>query len=312
MFAAVAGDHNLLAGWRRDKYTRRTREDHSLSKVMPMRSWPFPRAKLLGLRQLFLVVFAAASLLSACAGNDADAPVPDRPAEELYNEAQDFMQQGNYRDAAKSFEEVERQHPYSQWATRGQIMAAYAYYQSNQYDEAVSAAERFIELHPGHKDVPYAYYLAGMSYYEQISDVGRDQEMTQRAEASFSELIRRYPDSDYSRDASLKVDLIRDHLAGKEMEIGRYYQRHRLWLASINRFQAVVEQYQTTTHVPEALHRLTESYLALGMTEEAQASAAVLGYNFPGSAWYERAYALLQQQDLEPQKNEGSWFSRLF
>ena len=169
-----------------------------------------------------------------------------------------------------------------------------------------------IDLHPGNHDVPYAYYMVGQSYYEQISDVGRDQEMTERAQASFTELIRRYPDSDYSRDASLKVDLIRDHLAGKEMEIGRYYQRHRLWLASINRFQTVVEQYQTTTHVPEALHRLTESYLALGMTEEAQASAAVLGYNFPGSAWYERAYALLQRQDLEPKKSEGSWFSRLF
>ena len=277
-----------------------------------MFSWPFPRANLLRARHLVLVVLAAAGLLAGCASKDADAPVPDRPAEELYNEAQNFMDQGNYRDAAKSFEEVERQHPYSQWATRGQIMAAYAYYQSNQYDESVAAAERFIELHPGHKDVPYAYYLAGMNYYEQISDVGRDQEMTTKAQDSFSELIRRYPDSDYSRDAKLKIDLIRDHLAGKEMEIGRYYQRRQTWLAAINRFQTVIEQYQTTTHVPEALHRLTESYLALGMTDEAQASAAVLGYNFPGSEWYQRSYALLQRQDLEPKKSEGSWLSRLF
>ena len=291
---------------------RASRERANLSKVMPMLSWPFPRAELLEVRRLALVVVAAAGLLAGCAGKDADAPPPDRPAEELYNEGQDFMDQGNYRDAAKSFEEVERQHPYSQWATRGQIMAAYAYYQSNQYDEAVGAAERFIELHPGHKDVPYAYYLAGMSYYEQISDVGRDQEMTQKAQDSFSELIRRFPDSAYSRDASLKIDLIRDHLAGKEMEIGRYYQRQRVWLAAINRFQAVIQRYQTTTHVPEALHRLTESYLALGMLEEAQASAAVLGYNFPGSPWYERSYALLQRQDLEPKKSEGSWLSRLF
>jgi outer membrane protein assembly factor BamD len=190
-------------------------------------------------------------------------------------------------------------------------MAAYSYYEANQYEEAIGAAERFIELHPGNKDVPYAYYLIGVSYYEQISDVGRDQEMTQKALEAFNELVRRFPQSDYSRDAELKIDLVRDHLAGKEMEIGRYYQRRQLWLAGINRFRNVVEQYQTTTHVPEALHRLTESYLALGMTQEAQASAAVLGYNFPGSEWYERAYALLQGQDLEPARDEGSWFSRL-
>jgi outer membrane protein assembly factor BamD len=191
-------------------------------------------------------------------------------------------------------------------------MAAYSYYEANQYEESVTASERFIELHPGHKDVAYAYYLIGMCYYEQISDVGRDQEMTQRSQEAFDELIRRFPDSDYSQDAALKVDLIRDHLAGKEMEIGRYYQRRELWLASINRFQTVVEQYQTTTHVPEALHRLTESYLALGMTDEAQASAAVLGYNFPGNDWYQRAYALLQGQQLEPGADEGSWLSRVF
>ena len=158
----------------------------------------------------------------------------------------------------------------------------------------------------------YAYYLMGMCYYEQISDVGRDQEMTQRSQEAFDELIRRFPDSDYSQDAELKVDLIRDHLAGKEMEIGRYYQRREFWLASINRFQTVVEQYQTTTHVPEALHRLTESYLALGMTEEAQASAAVLGYNYPGNDWYQRSYALLQGQQLEPKEGGSSWLSRLF
>ena len=161
MFAAVDGNHDLLAGSGCGKHARPTRGDRLLSKVKPMFSWPFPRANLLRARHLVLVVLAAAGLLAGCASKDADAPVPDRPAEELYNEAQNFMAQGNYRDAAKSFEEVERQHPYSQWATRGQIMAAYAYYQANQYDEAVAAAERFIELHPGHKDVAYAYYLDG-------------------------------------------------------------------------------------------------------------------------------------------------------
>jgi outer membrane protein assembly factor BamD len=277
---------------------------------MPMRpsaiaSRLFPRLA------CFALVFVAA-VLSGCSGDDAESLPPELPAEDLYAQGQNFLAEGNFKEAAKSFEEVERQHPYSQWATRGQIMAAYSYYEANEYEEAVTASERFIELHPGHKDVAYAYYLMGMCYYEQISDVGRDQEMTQRSQEAFDELIRRFPDSDYGQDAELKVDLIRDHLAGKEMEIGRYYQRREFWLASINRFQTVVEQYQTTTHVPEALHRLTESYLALGMTDEAQASAAVLGYNYPGNDWYQRSYALLQGQQLEPQAGGSPWLSRLF
>jgi outer membrane protein assembly factor BamD len=272
------------------------------SRVTPMRL-SF-RLRCFHTRKAGFGLVLAAALFAGCSGDD-DAPPPDLPAEELYTEGQNYMADGNFKEAAKSFEEVERQHPYSQWATRGQIMAAYSYYEANEYEEAVSAAERFIELHPGHKDVAYAYY-------EQISDVGRDQEMTQKAQESFDELIRRFPASDYSRDAELKVDLIRDHLAGKEMEIGRYYQRRKSWLASINRFQTVVEKYQTTTHVPEALHRLTESYLALGMTDEAQASAAVLGYNFPGNDWYQRSYALLQGQQLEPAAGGSSWLSRLF
>jgi outer membrane protein assembly factor BamD len=278
-----------------------------------MRLRPFPPAALPRMQRLPLVLGALAWLVAGCAGSTVDeTQLPDRPAEELYSEGQSYLAENNFREAAKSFEEVERQHPYSQWATRGQVMAAYSYYESNQYEEAIAAAERFIELHPGNKDVPYAHYLMGMCYYEQISDVGRDQEMTRKALETFDELARRFPGSDYTRDAQLKIDLVRDHLAGKEMEIGRYYQRRQLWLAGINRFRNVVEQYQTTTHVPEALHRLTESYLALGMNQEAQASAAVLGYNFPGSEWYERSYALLQGQNLEPVRDEGgSWFSRL-
>jgi outer membrane protein assembly factor BamD len=260
--------------------------------------------------RLALVIVAA--VLTGCSGDDVESLPPDLPAEDLYAEGQNYLADGNFEEAAKSFEEVERQHPYSQWATRGQIMAAYSFYEANKYEDSVAASERFIELHPGHKDVAYAYYLMGMCYYEQISDVGRDQEMTQRSQEAFDELIRRFPDSDYSQDAELKVDLIRDHLAGKEMEIGRYYQRREFWLASINRFQTVVEKYQTTTHVPEALHRLTESYLALGLTDEAQASAAVLGYNYPGNDWYQRSYALLQGQQLEPKEGGSSWLSRLF
>lgn len=253
----------------------------------------------------------AALLLAACSGDDAEQIV-ERPVEELYNQAQDLMQEGDFEAAARAFEEVDRQHPYSQWATRAQMMAAFAYYEAAKYDEAITAAQRFIELHPGHKDVPYAYYIVGICHYEQISDVGRDQEFTRKAMDSFNELIRRFPDSDYARDARLKIDLANDHLAGKEMEIGRYYQRRKQWLAAINRFRTVIEKYQTTTHVPEALHRLVESYLALGVPEEAQSAAAVLGYNYPGSSWYERSYALLQGQDLEPRRGSGSWLSRLF
>ena len=250
-------------------------------------------------------------LLAACSGDDANQIV-EKPVEELYNTAQDLMDDGDYRGAAKAFEEVDRQHPYSQWATRAQMMTAFAYYEGSQYDEAVTAAQRFIELHPGHKDVPYAYYIVGICYYEQISDVGRDQEFTRKSMDAFNELIRRFPESDYARDARLKIDLANDHLAGKEMEIGRYYQRRKQWLAAINRFRSVIEKYQTTTHVPEALHRLVESYLALGVPEEAQSAAAVLGYNYPGSEWYQRSYALLEGQNLQPRRNEGSWFSRLF
>ncbi|MCS7266810.1 MAG: outer membrane protein assembly factor BamD [Geminicoccaceae bacterium] len=250
-------------------------------------------------------------LAAGCARDRRDAYV-ERPAEELYATAQDLLARGEYREAGRAFEEVERQHPYSQLAVRSQIMAAYAYYEANDYEEAIGAARRFIELHPGNPDVPYAHYLIGMSYYERISDVQRDQEMTEEALKAFEELIRRYPDSEYAKDARLKVDLVRDHLAGKEMEIGRYYQKRGQYVAAINRFRTVVERYQTTSHVPEALHRLTECYLALGVRAEAQNAAALLGHNFPGSPWYERAYALLHGQKLEPARGPGSWLPRLF
>jgi outer membrane protein assembly factor BamD len=245
------------------------------------------------LRQALLALAATLLALTACAGKDDEEDYVERPVEELYNQALDQLQDGNPRQAAQDFEEVERQHPYSQWATRAQLMAAYAFYQANAYDDAVDAAQRFIDLHPGHPDVAYAYYLIGVSYYEQISDVGRDQKNTELALQAFEELIRRFPESNYARDAGLKADLARDHLAGKEMNIGRYYLRRAKYVAAINRFRTVIERYQSTTHVPEALHRLTEAYMALGVAEEARRTAAVLGYNFPSSIWYQDSYALI-------------------
>jgi outer membrane protein assembly factor BamD len=179
------------------------------------------------------------------------------------------------------------------WATKAQIMAAFTYYQSNKYDDAIIALDRFIQLHPGHRDIPYAYYLKGLCYYEQISDVGRDQRVTQQALDALAEVVKRFPESPYARDARLKVELAIDHLAGKEMEIGRYYQRSGRWLAATLRFRQVVDTYQQTSHTPEALYRLVESYLSLGVPEEAQKAAAVLGANYPGSEWYQRAYKLM-------------------
>jgi outer membrane protein assembly factor BamD len=234
--------------------------------------------------------------LGACASSGGDEEdYVEEPVDDLYNRAMDLMQQGDDRAAARAFEEVERQHPYSEWATRAQLMAAYAFYEANNYDEAVAAARRFIDLHPGNEDVAYAYYLIGVAHYEQISDVGRDQKMTELALDAFDELIRRFPDSRYARDAEIKADLARDHLAGKEMEIGRYYLRRGEYVAAVNRFNNVIDRYQTTTHVAEALHRLTEAYLALGVQQEARRTASVLGYNFPGSEWYQDSYALFAE-----------------
>ncbi|MGD1876006.1 MAG: outer membrane protein assembly factor BamD [Kiloniellaceae bacterium] len=258
---------------------------------------------------------AAAALLglalTAC-GDDERPAYVEKPVEELYNGALDAMQVGDYEEAARLFDEVERQHPYSEWASKAQLMAAYAFYQENSYDEAVNALDRFIELHPGSPDVVYAYYLKAICYYEQISDVRRDQKATSEALNALEELVRRFPDSKYSRDAQLKIDLALDHLAGKYMEIGRFYQGRSEYLAAINRFRTVIERYQTTTHVPEALHRLVECYLAMGIVDEAKATAAVLGHNFPGSEWYLDSYALLTGENLSPEDSGGSWISGIF
>lgn len=232
----------------------------------------------------------------------------ERPVEQLYNEALDHMQEKLYSEAVASFDEVERQHPYSAWATKAQLMAAYAHYLGNRYDNAILALDRFIQLHPSNRDVAYAMYLKGLSYYEQISDVARDQKITELALNSFKELIARFPQSKYARDAKIKIDLAHDHLAGKEMEIGRYYHEKNQYLAAINRFRNVVENYQTTTHVPEALHRLTEAYLSLGIVDEARKTAAVLGHNFPGSEWYIDSYEIVEGKTVRVTKEEVPWW----
>ena len=245
-------------------------------------------------------VLVVAGTLAACGSDDGPEYV-ERPVDELYNSAMNALLAGNYPESARLFDEVERQHPYSVWASKAQLMAAYSYYQDNKYTDAINALDRFIQLHPGNRDVAYAYYLKALSYYEQISDVQRDQKMTKLALESLDELQRRFPQSRYARDAALKADLARDHLAGKNMTIGRFYQKQGEYLAAINRFRDVIKGYQTTTHVPEALHRLVECYLAIGVIGEAQATAAVLGYNYPGSDWYVDSYALLTGIDLIPE-----------
>lgn len=259
-------------------------------------------------------VLAVSLVLSACSIFEDEKPVyVEKPVDELYNRGVDLMGSRKFADAALTFEEVERQHPYSVWATKAQIMAAYGYYKSNNYQEAISALDRFIQLHPTHEDVGYAYYLKGLAYYEQISDVTRDQQMTTLALQSLKEVVTRFPDSKFARDAKFKMELTYDHLAGKEMEIGRYYHNQHQYLAAINRFRAVVDKYQTTTHVPEALHRLTEAYLALGLKDEARKTASVLGHNFPGSEWYMDSYEMLTGENVRPQAEEEdkAWYDNL-
>ncbi len=238
-----------------------------------------------------------AALLAGCATskNKADTQYVARDVSTLYNAGKYRLDRGQYKLAAALFDEVERQHPYSPWARRAQLMSAFSYYMNKDYPESISAAQRFLSIHTGNKDAPYAYYLIALCYYEQIADVTRDQKITSQALDALGEMIRRYPDTRYAADARLKLDLVNDHLAGKEMEIGRFYQRRGQWLAATLRFRTVVDKYQTTTHTPEALERLVESYLSLGIPAEAQKAAAVLGRNYPGSKWYERSFKLMRE-----------------
>ena len=251
------------------------------------------------LSRIALPLVAVAILLPAAGfarkSKSGDTEYVARDVNTLYSLAKKRLDQGNYLLAAKLFDEVERQHPYSVWARRAQLMSSFSYYMAQSYPEAVSSSRRFLTIHPGNKDAAYANYLIAMSYYQQIEDVNRDQKITQQAADTFGELMRRYPGSRYAADARLKLDLINDHLAGKEMEVGRFYQRQGNWLAATLRFRTVAEKFQTTSHTPEALERLVECYLALGIPEEARKSAAVLGANYPGNEWYKRSYNLIQR-----------------
>jgi len=255
------------------------------------------------------ILFACAVLLAGCGSTDPDAYV-ERPVNQLYNSAINALEARRWSDAAEMFDEVERQHPYSVWATKAQLMAGYAHYQANKYPDALIALNRYIQLHPGNKDIAYAYYLKALSYYEQISDVSRDQGFTQRALTALNDIVKRFPRTKYARDAQLKIDLTRDHLAGKEMSVGRYYQKKRQYLAAINRFKIVIDKFQTTTHVPEALHRLAESYSAVGMKNEARKTAAVLGHNYPGNEWYIDSYALMTGKDVREKPEERGFLTR--
>ncbi|OAN55262.1 transporter [Paramagnetospirillum marisnigri] len=252
------------------------------------------------------LALSALLALGACSGKKDE--YVERPVEELYNSAMDMIDQGEYYKAAQAFDEVDRQHPYSVWATKAQLMGAYALYERNKYDDAIINLDRFIQLHPGNRDVAYAYYLKGLCFYEQITDVARDQKMTEQAMKTLQEVVDRFPTSTFARDAKLKIDLARDHMAGKEMSVGRYYLTTKQYLAALNRFKTVAEQFQTTSHVPEALHRMVEVYVILGLDGEAARTAAVLGHNFPGSEWYTDTYAIVEHGDLDPAKRKDkSW-----
>src|ERR1700722_12542534 len=260
---------------------------------------------------LCLALVLLAAPLVGC--NKEEDYVPDSPADLLYNEGLYLLNnKQEYKEAAKKFDEVDRENPYSDWARKALLMSAYAYYQAEDYESCVNSAKRYVTLHPGSPDAAYAQYLIGASYYDQIVDVSRDQSRADRAIDALQEVIRKYPNSEYAINAKKKIEMARDQLAGKEMQIGRYYMNSRDFVGAINRFKVVVTQYQTTRHVEDALERLTEPYIALGITDGAQTAAAVLGHNFPESPWYKDAYNLVRNSGQEPNENKGSWISRAF
>ena len=242
-----------------------------------------------------------------------DETFVDEPADKLYNEGLYLMnQKKDPKAATKKFEEVDREHPYSDWARKSLLMSAYSFYQAGDYDGCIGAATRYVTLHPGSPDAAYAQFLIASSQYDQIPDISRDQNRTEKAIAAMEEVVRKYPTSEYAVSAKAKLQAARDQIAGKEMDIGRYYMQRRDYTAAINRFKSVVTQYQTTREVEEALYRLTEAYLAIGIVGEAQTAAAVLGHNFPDSRWYQDAYNLVKSGGAEPSENQGSWISRAF
>ncbi|MGH1422897.1 MAG: outer membrane protein assembly factor BamD [Hyphomonas sp.] len=253
-------------------------------------------------KSLACLALSAALVATACqsgARRQEALAYVERPVEQLYNQAAAELDSRDYQTAILLFNEVERQHPYSEWARRSMVMTSFANYSARNYDEAIASSQRYLALHPGGSEADYAYYLIAASYFEQIVDVGRDQKTTELARNALLDVSRRFPDSQYARDASVKIDMVNDQLAGKEMEVGRWYLRHNQTLAAVNRFKTVVDDYDTTSHAPEALHRMVESYLTLGLTGEATKSAAVLGHNYPQSDWYRMSYRLLTNKGVD-------------
>lgn len=273
--------------------------------------------RLLPLLLMLLVMAGCSSTPKPVENADTGASAPTEPPETLYSHGVDALNAKNYSVAVTQFDHVEENYPYSSWAVNAQLMQGYTQYLQNKYTDSIGTLNRFIQLHPTSRDIAYAYYLRALCYYEQIADISRDQKGTQDAMGALQDVVNRFPDSPYARDASLKIDLCRDHLAGKEMEIGRYYEKQHLYSAAIGRFQRVVDDFQTTNHVPEALHRLTEIYLLLGLPNEAKKTAAVLGHNYPGNIWYEDSWNQLVDDGAVKgrtigEADNGGFFARTF
>lgn len=264
-----------------------------------------------------ILIAATATVLTACqnARRSQEVAYVERPVEQLYERATSELDKRDYDDAILLFNEVERQHPYSEWARRSSLMSAFASYESRRYDDAIATSQRYLSLNPAGQGAPYAYYLISASYFDQIMDVGRDQKTTELAKDALNDVVRRYPDTDYARDARIKLDMVQDQLAGKEMEIGRWYLRRNQHLSAVNRFRTVVKDYDTTSHTPEALHRLVETYLSLGLKQEALVAGSVLGYNYPESVWYRDTYRLLGEEGLDPEAaseaQKRTWLQKL-
>ena len=276
--------------------------------------------RLTGRGLALVLVVGTAFALTGCSDStfhlpgfgDRETRLEGQTPEEIYMDAERLLSEGNPKLAGDTFGEVERLYPYSDWAKRAMLMSAFAYHEGGQYDDSRAAAERYLEFFPADVDAPYAQFIIALSYYDQIVDIGRDQDNTFQALQEMRDIIERYPDSEYAKSAQMKFELALDHLAGKEMEIGRYYLNRGHYTAAINRFRVVVEEYQTTTQTPEALHRLVESYLSLGLVKEAQTAAAILGHNFQGSVWYQRSYALLTGRGLQPANAGDSWLNEVY
>ena len=264
---------------------------------------------------LFLIFALISLLFSSCSNSQNNIGIgvsEDKAAEEIFNSGERELIRRRYNDAAEKFKEVERLYPYSDWAKRALIMQVYSFHKDKEYENVVSAANRFIEFHPKDKDIPYAYYLIGLSYYDQVLAIGRDQKLTQEALKIFKLIIKEYPDSEYASSSQIKFDFLKNQLASKEMEVGRYYLKRSHYVSAINRFRGIIEDFSTTSQVPEALHRLVEAYLSLGLTDEAQTAGAILGYNYKSNEWYERSFELLRSKGLKPKSLGNSWLSQIY